>query len=179
MSTATKLREQARRAKLIADDLAERAAAAARAEVEASRPKMPEVTVGYSPVVAFSKYQSGREYQYAAIGWRMGGTGAVRWAVTGSETRRFNWLGLLNFIGPANWNSLTVMVESDTLLPPGAEPAVAETMGRYGAVVSSEVLAESSFVQGGFASGGIVPPLVKAEVHDDGSTGVPEGGGYR
>ena len=74
---------------------------------EAARPQMPEVTDDQPVVVGFGKYQSGREYAFAALGFREGRS--VRWVVTGSETRRFNWPGLLEFIGEANWPTLVRM----------------------------------------------------------------------
>jgi hypothetical protein len=139
MSTSAELDAQARKARAIADELAAQALAARRAELEASRPKMPEVDAADStPVVVFSKYQSGREYHFAAIGWRQGRS--VRWAVTGEETDRFNWPGLLNFIGEANWGTLRHVVTTVPLLPPGAEPPVAEKMGAFGRVIRTDTV---------------------------------------
>ncbi|AZS07681.1 hypothetical protein SEA_DURGA_99 [Mycobacterium phage Durga] len=112
------------------------AAEIARAAEEARRPKMPTVHTGVSVVVTFRRYTSGREYNYAAIGWRTGTS--VRWAVTGTETRRFNWAGLLDFIGEANWHTLAEVTQTRTVLASGVEPPVAEVMGRYGKVLRTE-----------------------------------------
>ncbi|UXE04459.1 hypothetical protein SEA_FUNSIZED_88 [Mycobacterium phage Funsized] len=131
-SSAAELRREAAKAREIADELARQAAEAAVAEREASRPKMPVIPAGEARVVTFTRYQSGREYAYAALGWREGRS--YRWAVTGSETRRFNWPGLLDFIGEANWASLAFVTAATPILPPGAEPPVAEEMARYGRV---------------------------------------------
>ncbi|AKU45578.1 hypothetical protein AU153_gp94 [Mycobacterium phage Pops] len=121
------------------------AAEIARAAEEARRPKMPTVHTGVSVVVTFRRYTSGREYNYAAIGWRTGTS--VRWAVTGTETRRFNWAGLLDFIGEANWHTLAEVTQTRTVLASGGEPPVAEVMGRYGKVLRTERPA-SPFVGG-------------------------------
>lgn len=146
MSTAAQLREEARRAAKIADELAEEARAAERAEEEARRPKMPEVDADLHPVVVFERYQGGHSYNYAAVGWREGRS--VRWAITGNNSQRFNWPGLLNFIGESNWGTLRHVVTTVPLLAPGGEPPVAETMGRYGRVKSIDTV--SPFVdQGG------------------------------
>lgn len=134
--TAAQLQREAEQAARIAAELSEQAAAARRAELEASRPKEPAVEAGLPEFVMFSRYQSGRVYTYAAVGWQegRGRTKVTRWAVTGSETRRFNWPGLLNFIGEANWHTLYQFTDSRLLLPAGAEPPVAEEMARYGRV---------------------------------------------
>jgi hypothetical protein len=152
--SAAELRAQAAQAKRVAAELEQQAALATRAEADALKPKMPAADVDTHPVVTFSRYQSGREYNYAAIGFRIGRQ--VRWAVTGKETRRFNWPGLLAFIGEANWATLELVCASGSLLPEGAEPAVAERMARFGKVVSSEVL-EDPPARGRFAEGGYVP----------------------
>lgn len=136
--TAAKMREEAARAREIADQLARDAAAATAAEIEASRPRCPTIAEGDNPVIYFTKYQAGREYGYAAIGWRTGRS--VRWAVTGNTTDRFNWPGLLAFIGEANWPSIVRMTGAEHLLPPGAEPPVAEQMGRYGRVLGTRTV---------------------------------------
>lgn len=68
-TSAASLQAQADQAARIAQDLAEQAAAARRAELEASRPKEPPVEAGLPEFVMFSRYQSGRVYTYAAIGW--------------------------------------------------------------------------------------------------------------
>ncbi|ABE67485.1 hypothetical protein PBI_QYRZULA_75 [Mycobacterium phage Qyrzula] len=120
-----------------ARELRRQAALLAQAQLEASRPRMPELGgEGDHAVVSFTKYQSGREYRYAAIGWRVGRS--VRWAVTGETTSRYNWNGLLEFIGEANWPSLYLMVVDKLLGPtPGNEPPVSEKMGPFGRVEST------------------------------------------
>jgi hypothetical protein len=138
MTTAAELDAQARTARRVADELAQQALEARRAEEEARKPKMPVVDADATPVVVFSRYQSGREYAYAAIGWRVGRS--VRWAVTGHNTQRFNWPGLLNFIGESNWATLRHVVTTVPLLPEGEEPPVAETMGSYGRVKSVDTV---------------------------------------
>lgn len=135
--TAAKLREEAAKAREIADQLAADAAAATAAEAEARRPKMPPVDAdGLATVITFVKYQSGREYNYAAVGWRVGRN--VRWSVTGTYTGRYNWPGLLAFIGEANWHSIAVVTETRKLLPPELEPPVVEQMGGYGRVIGTQ-----------------------------------------
>ncbi|AYD82074.1 hypothetical protein I5G60_gp82 [Mycobacterium phage Saguaro] len=147
--SAAQLREEARKAREIADQLATAARDATAAEAAARRPKEP--TPGDEPeYVVFRRYTSGREYHYAAVGWRIGNT--VRWAVTGQETRRFNWAGLLEFIGETNWNSIRVVTDTLAVLPPGAEPPAAEYMGAFGKVKRTE---------------SVVEPLVRAEVPVD------------
>lgn len=130
--TAAKLREEAAKAREIAEQLARDAAAATAAEAEASRPRCPTIGEGEHVFVGFERYQSGRAYVYAAIGWRTGRN--VRWAITGNETRRFNWPGLLAFIGESNWGTLHRMNMGERLLPEGLEPPIAERMGSYGRV---------------------------------------------
>ena len=103
---------------------------------EARRPKMPELDNEGRATVVFSRYLSGRDYGYAAVGWRQGRH--VRWAVTSQGDQRFNWQGLLEFIGSANWSTLAVVTETVNIGPePGMEPPIVETMGRYGRVVDS------------------------------------------
>ena len=133
---AQTLQAQADQAARIARELAEQAAAARQAEEAARRPQEPAVEAGLPEFVMFSRYESGRVYTYAAIGWQegRGRTRVTRWAVTGQETRRFNWPGLLAFIGEANWHTLYQFTDSRSLLPAGAEPPVAEEMARYGRV---------------------------------------------
>ncbi|QPX62202.1 hypothetical protein PBI_INDLOVU_88 [Mycobacterium phage Indlovu] len=158
-STASELRRQAAEARELAERLAREAAEAALAEAEARRPKMPEVSADVRPIIGFTKYQSGKEYHYAARGWREGRS--IRWAVTGSESRRFNWPGLLDFIGEANWPSIVVMTAGEHLVAEGQEPPVAERMGAFGRVVGTE---------------SVVDPLVRAEVPGYGSGRFARGG---
>ena len=142
-----------------AQEMATKAAKVRQAEAEALRPKMPLILEGrqFWAVVSFSKYQSGREYHYAAIGWREGRS--IRWAVTGQESRRFNWSGLLEFIGAANWHTVRRMHEGEAL-GPNIEPPVAERMGAFGRVEGVDVV--TPLVQarpgpdGGYASGGVM-----------------------
>ena len=139
MPTARELAIEAARAREIADQLARDAAEAARAEEDARRPKMPSVAEGAPVIVAFTKYMSGREYNYAAVGWRVGRS--VRWMITGDDDRR-NWPGLLAFIGEANWPSLRTMITGSFMLPEGSEPAVVERMGAFGRVRATESVVE-------------------------------------
>lgn len=154
--SAAQLRAEAARARAVADELTRQAAEQAVAEEEARKPKMPRVAQGENPVVAFSRYQSGREYAYAAVGWRDGRS--VRWAVTGQEGRRFNWPGLLQFVGEANWATLRSLVDGDSLLPEGVEPPVAEEMGAFGRVLGTSDPSEPGVVAilTGYAPGGYV-----------------------
>lgn len=108
------------------------ARSAEQAEEAARRPAEPRPEPDLPEYVLFSRYTSGRVYHYAAVGWNIGGH--VRWAVTGQEARRFNWPGLLDFIGAANWSSLYHVTDTVSLMPPGAEVPAAETVGPFGAV---------------------------------------------
>lgn len=156
--SAAQLRAEAARARAIAEELTRQAAEQSVAEEEARKPKMPRVAEGEHPVVAFERYQSGRNYAYAAVGWRDGRS--VRWAVTGQEGRRFNWPGLLQFIGEANWGTLRSLVDGDSLLPEGVEPPVAEEMGDYGRVLGTSDPSDDSIVavltRARYAPGGYV-----------------------
>lgn len=147
--TAAQLMAEANRAAAIAEELRQQAAAAAAAEAEATRPKQPTVGDDGPAFVTYSRYMSGREYHYAAVGWRVGPR-SVRWMVTGSQATRdrLNWAGLLATIGEANWATLRVLTPGDFLLPEGVEPPVAERMGDFGQVASSHRV--------GFARGGLV-----------------------
>lgn len=148
--TAAKLREEAARAREIAEQLARDAAAATAAELEASRPKCPTLEDGESAILGFERYQSGRAYVYAAVVFRQGRN--IRVAVTGNEARRFNWAGFLSFVGEANWPTLFLMNMGHPLLPPGAEPPVAERMGRYGRVLDTQTVdTVTPFTQGGYS----------------------------
>lgn len=125
---------------------AEQAAKALRAqaallavEIEKARtPQMPDVNDDGPQVVTFTRYMGGREYSYAAVGWRLGRS--VRWSVTGQAESRFNWPGLLAFIGEANWSSLALVTDRVLIGPPESqEPPVVEAMGRYGRVQRTTV----------------------------------------
>ena len=137
--TAEEMAEEARRLRVQANELGRQANLARQREIAASRPQEPAIGgIGDRAIVSFVKYQGGREYNYAAIGWRVGNS--VRWAVTGQTTDRLNWPGLLQFIGAANWGSLHSMTEDQLLGPlPGSEPPVREVMGSFGRVQRSDV----------------------------------------
>lgn len=113
-------------------------AALLAAAIEVARtPQQPDVDDG-PQVVTFTRYMGGREYNYAAVGWRLGSS--VRWSVTGQSESRFNWPGLLAFIGEANWSSLHLVTDRILIGPPeGQEPPVVEAMGRYGRVQRTTV----------------------------------------
>lgn len=104
----------------------------------ARRPQMPDIpNPGDNATVLFRRYQNGKDYGYAAFGWREGGS--VRWVVTGAETGRFNWSGLLEFIGEANWSTLHVVTEAERIGPdPEDETPLREVMGKYGRVTRTE-----------------------------------------
>lgn len=138
--TAAQLQAEANQAAAIAKELARQAVVARAAEEAARRPQMPEIGVepGDHAVVCFAKYQGGREYHYAALGWRVGRN--VRWAVTGQTTDRMNWPGLLVFIGEANWHTLVRMGQTQLLGPtPENEPPARERMGSFGRVMGTDV----------------------------------------
>lgn len=118
-----------------------RQAAEMQLALEAARlPKMPEVDGDAPTFVVFSKYQSGRSYAYAAVGWKH--DEHIRWTVTGNNRSRMNWTGLLQFIGAANWPTLAVVSKVENIGPPAnMEPAVVETMGDFGRVSKSEIVA--------------------------------------
>ena len=145
----------------------EQAAEVERAEARAlllareeAKPKVPQLSDGVA-VVTFSRYQSGRNYNYAALGWRDGA--AIRWVVTGHEKRRFNWPGLLEFIGEANWPTLHQVTETVRIGPdPALEAPVAEVMGDYGRVQRTEAVGRSVDPMLGFprfAPGGMIYAL--------------------
>lgn len=109
------------------------AAMLADAIEQARKPKQPEVGSDTPAYVVFTKYMSGREYAYAAVGWRQGHS--IRWSITGQAGIRYTWTSLLRFIGEANWSSLHLV--NDTVRigpPPGEEPPVVEVMGSFGTV---------------------------------------------
>jgi hypothetical protein len=143
--TAAQLYAEARQAQRIAEELVHQAVTAAQAEHEARQPKMPEVTADQPVFLSFAKYTGGRSYNYAAVGWKQGGQ-HVRWAVTGTETRRFNWLGLLQFIGEANWHTLVHRDGGKGIGPtaPAEEVPVAERIGSYGRVTGTDKLGPSA-----------------------------------
>lgn len=140
VESAGSLRAQAQQARELADRLARAAAEAAVAEEAARKPACPQVMEGAPTYVTFTRYMNGREYAYAAVGWRAGRS--VRGAITGSEDRRFNWPALLQYVGEANWSTLRVVTDQEPILTPGGEPPVAEVMGRYGRVLGTEPVIE-------------------------------------
>ena len=142
--TAAQLRAEAARARALADEMTRQAAEMAVAEEEARKPQCPKVEENVPVFVTFTRYLNGREYAYSAVGWRIGRS--VRWAVTGSEERRFNWPALLQFVGEANWSTLQRVTAQEPILTPGGEPPVAEVMGRYGRVQGTEVVDDDSVV---------------------------------
>jgi len=160
--TSAELQEEALTAQRIADELRRQAIEARQLEKDARTPKMPDVVPSINGMptatVLFTRYQSGRVYGYAAVGWRVGAR-TVRWAVTGEETRRFTWAGLLEFIGEANWTSLHVVSDLD-YIGPASEPPVAEVMGRFGKVERTEDVVSPvvGYGPGRFANGGRVGP---------------------
>jgi hypothetical protein len=130
----------------------------------ARRPVMPEITnPGDSAVVVFNRYQSGKDYGYAAHGWREGS--AVRWVVTGQNTERFNWQGLLEWIGEANWHSIHVVTDVKRIGPdPEDDTPLREVMGSYGRVERTEAIGVDPFAAGGYVGGLDLGGLVVARV---------------
>ena len=143
---------ESKKAELVAARDAE--ARAERAALKAKMPKMPSLgQTGDTGIIRFTRYTKGKNYTFAALGWRDGT--AVRWVVTGQEPRRFTWGALLAFIGEANWPSIELMVPGVRIGPePGDEPAVAETIGDYGRVVKTESLEPHLGKAGPFQYGG-------------------------
>lgn len=142
MSTkASELRDKARRRKYEAQVLLREAREIERAEEIASRPKMPAISMDGSRVVLFEKYQSGRSYSYAALGWRVGNMAdaSVRWVVTGNDgVVRHNWPSLLNFIGKSNWASIRSVTATSPLMAPEDVPPASELMGAFGRPFASK-----------------------------------------
>jgi len=137
--TPSQLLHQAAEAERAAQHFRAQAALMAHAMEEARRPVEPDASEG-AVYVAFSKYQSGREYAYAAVGWAVGRQ--QRWAITrlhGSDgPTRYNWAALLQFMGEANWGTLQLLApHGDPLVPAGNEPPAVEVMGNYGRVVGT------------------------------------------
>lgn len=166
---ARALREQAAAQLAEASRLEAAAAEAERAAREALKPKEPDLLGG--PVfVTFTKYQSGRLYTYAAVGWlvlpgdvaqgrRSLQYNTGRWSVTGREAERYNWPGLLDFVGEANWPTLTLLTLGDALIAADAAPPVVEKLGRFGRVLASETPTGGDplgYGRSRFADGGIV-----------------------
>ena len=153
MSNANALREQAARLLAEAGALDRAAADAELAAREAAKPREPEV--GDEPVyVAFRRYLSGREYSYAAVGWRVGHS--VRWAVTSRPAERANWPALLAFIGEANWPTLRRLTEGEALIDATKAAPVVERMGEFGRVESTGSPFTSGPSTGGFSRGGLL-----------------------
>lgn len=138
--SAAELREMAARYIALANDKERREAEEARRALEASKPRCPELVPGQSAILWFSKYMSGKDYVYAAVVWKQGGS-EPRVAVSSTLDRgghRFNWAGFLNFVGPANWTTIRRVTESTPLIT--SEPPVAERMGDYGKVLGHEIV---------------------------------------
>lgn len=173
MSESTRIAEQIREVEAQAARLTQLYRATLRAEEEASRPAEPHVPYGGSVTVLFTRQMSGRVYHYAAVGWRMKGgrpsESTPRWVVTGAETRRFNWRGLLAFIGELNWPSLALVVSARELVAPADVPAAAEVMGDYGTVRRTErVVDELLGVEHGDSSTGVREQRLAAQPGDYG-----------
>lgn len=136
MKTAEELRGEAREYEREAQLRFAEAARLEREAKEARRPKAPEFGDRTDHiVVCFSRFQNEREYAYAAVGWKARNRPrweSTSWAVTGVESRRFNWAGLLEFIGEENWPSLHLMTVDKLIGPsPSEEPPKAEHVGRH------------------------------------------------
>lgn len=169
-ASSAQLREHAAAALAEAERLDRVRAELDRADREARKPKCPEMIEGEPVFLTFAKYLSGREYAYAAVGWRAG-VNSTRWAVTGQGTNdhrrgigaeRFNWPGLLALVGEANWSSIRPLTPGEPLIAPADEPPVAERLGRYGTVESTsdptaaDPHVSPSYGRGGFAGGGVI-----------------------
>lgn len=121
--------------------------AAAMRERDARKPKAPDVRHGPQHV-SFVRVLQGRAYTYGAVGWSYGGGDGSRWAITASRAPkpseramdhgRYTWNGLLEFVGEANWDSITLLRPGATLIRPEDAPAVKETIGDYGRVLGTE-----------------------------------------
>ncbi|QGH80086.1 hypothetical protein SEA_NHAGOS_75 [Gordonia phage NHagos] len=116
MSTTAHMREQAavlrRSAALLEAEADEKDRAAERGrKLRRFRPISPLNPGGgaRSAVITFTRRLSGRDYQYAAVGWVDRHTGRGRWSMTGEESGRFSWVELLNFIEPENWRSIRLV----------------------------------------------------------------------
>lgn len=154
-SRSNALREQAAALLAEAGHLDRAKAEAEIAAREAAKPVEPEVTVDQPAFVTFRKYLSGREYTYAAVGWRVGRS--VRWAITSRPAERANWPALLQFIGEANWPTLRTLVEGDQITGTGGAGPVVEQMGAYGTVTGSSPGASASpFAAGGLMASGML-----------------------
>lgn len=149
---ASEMRRQAAELMAEASRIEAAHAEAERAAREARKPKQPDVA---GPVfVTFQKYQSGRVYTYAAVGWDAG-RGNVRWSVTGQPMERYNWPGLLALVGEANWPTLRPLTAGEPMMAPDDAPPVVERMGRFGRVVGTDTPTGGpvSFADGPFARG--------------------------
>lgn len=134
MSTAAELRAESRRLARLAREAELEEARQRVLEREARKPAEP----GINAVITFSKVQSGRTYNYAALSFPVGGT-QRRWAITNTVTGgegRYTWSGLLDFIGEANWTSIHQATAFTPVTP--IEPPVVERMGPFGRVTSTE-----------------------------------------
>jgi hypothetical protein len=170
MKTPEELRTEARSYRIEAAAVEAEADRLEQAALEAAKPKEPDL-LGGATIVTFTKYESGRIYSYAAVGWRLDRRQS-RWAITASvkparsgygssrvvvdEHGRYTWSGLLSFIGEANWPSIARVASVEYLLGDRAEPSVREVMGTYGKVAGTENVEPWHGKAGPFAPGGPV-----------------------
>lgn len=137
--SAAELRSEAIALVAQADSLERNEAFARQLAEYERRPKAPKLKDGEARIIAFERYLSGRGYVYAAVGWRQGSN--TRWCVTATgraeQGGRYNWQGLLKFIGEANWGTIREMLYGEPLIAPADEPAVVEQIGPYGRVAGT------------------------------------------
>lgn len=123
---------------------------------EDAKPREPDLSNG--PVhLSFVRDLRDRAYTYGAVGFRraVGLYGrdriecSVRWVITASrigvaqgakEAGRYNWNGLLEFIGEANWPTIRMMTPGDFLFGAKDAPPMVERMGDYGSVLRTDRL---------------------------------------
>ncbi|WAB09252.1 hypothetical protein SEA_LITTLEMUNCHKIN_76 [Gordonia phage LittleMunchkin] len=95
--------------------------ARARRSLRRFRPISPMSSeLAQNVTVMFTRRLSGRDYHYAAQGWRDRKAGRPLFSVTGEESGRFTWAELLAFIGEDNWRSIRISTSA-------AEPRVRDT----------------------------------------------------
>lgn len=77
------------------------------------RPAMPGVRLSSDvpTIITFTRRLSGKDYRYAAVGFRRGPRCEAVWATTGREQTNYTWNALLGFIGPDNWGSIEVVAK--------------------------------------------------------------------
>lgn len=138
--TAAELRERAAAISRDAEAMRRMAAELDRTAEEARRPKCPRLRDGEHVVLTFSKFMSGVDYRFAAVGFRKGHS--VRFTITGTEARRFTWAGFIAWVGEANWSTLCMATDGVRIGPePGQEPPVAEVMAPFGQVRRTDFVA--------------------------------------